>query len=153
MPGDVHRLRLLGEPHTAAPSLAGRIEFLDLQNADKAQASFVLAFSGDTKRADEARDKIRASRAFARRAPASPDMLAWLDAVESEIETRFGEHPQGPPAHNHAEDIFATGEQRPSPVWLDWFSSVRLAGRDGPDRGRPRIAGAVGITALRTPAR
>jgi hypothetical protein len=136
--------------------LAGRIEFFDLQNAEKAQTSFVMAlqaahdaqdallgsavlahmafipaFSGDAKRADEARDKIRASRAFARRAPASPDMLAWLDAVEAEAETRFGNTRKALQLIHHAEDIFATGEQRPSPVWLDWFSPVRLAGFKG----------------------
>jgi hypothetical protein len=136
--------------------LAGRIEFFDLQNAEKAQASFVMAlqaahdaqdallgsavlahmafipaFSGAAKRADEARDKIRASRAFARRAAASPEMLAWLDAVEAEIETRFGNTRKALQLIHHAEDIFATGEQRPSPVWLDWFSPVRLAGFKG----------------------
>ena len=82
--------------------LAGRIEFFDLQNPVTAQASliialqaaqdardpllgaavlahmaFIPAFSGDSRRAQEARDKIRAARAFARRGPASPDMLAW----------------------------------------------------------------------------
>ena len=136
--------------------LAGRIEFFDLQNPAKAQASFVIAlqaaqdaqdallgsavlahmafipaFSGDTKRADEARDKIRASRAFARRAPASPEMLAWLDAVEAEVETRFGDTRKALQLIHHAEDIFATEEPRPSPVWLDWFSPVRLAGFKG----------------------
>ena len=77
--------------------LAGRIEFFDLQDPVKAQASMVIAlqaaqdaqdpllgaavlahmafipaFSGDPKRAEEARDKIRAARAFARRGPAPP---------------------------------------------------------------------------------
>ena len=123
--------------------LAGRIEFFDLQNPAKAQASFVIAlqaaqdaqdallgsavlahmafipaFSGDKKRADEARDKIRASRAFARRASASPEMLAWLDAVEAEVETRFGDTRKALQLIHHAEDIFATEEPRPSPVWL-----------------------------------
>ena len=136
--------------------LAGRIEFFDLQNPAKAQASFVIAlqaaqdaqdavlgsavlahmafipaFSGDAKRADEARDKIRAARAFARRASASPEMLAWLDAVEAEVETRFGKTGKALQLIHHAEDIFATEEPRPSPAWLDWFSPVRLAGFKG----------------------
>ena len=136
--------------------LAGRIEFFDLQNPAKAQASFVIAlqaaqdaqdavlgsavlahmafipaFSGDKKRADEARDKIRAARAFARRASASPEMLAWLDAVEAEVETRFGNTGKALQLIHHAEDIFATEEPRPSPAWLDWFSPVRLAGFKG----------------------
>ncbi|MGH3219459.1 MAG: helix-turn-helix domain-containing protein [Streptosporangiaceae bacterium] len=136
--------------------LAGRIEFFDLQNPAKGQASLVIAlqaahdaqdpllgsavlahmafipaFSGDKKRAEEARDKIRAARAFSRRGPASPEMLAWLDAVEAEVETRFGNTRKALQLIHHAEDIFATGEPRPSPPWLDWFSPVRLAGFKG----------------------
>jgi hypothetical protein len=136
--------------------LAGRIEFFDLQNPPQAQASlvtalqaaqdaqdpllgsavlahmaFIPAFSGDPKRADEARDKIRAARAFARRGPASPEMLAWLDAVEAEVETRFGDTRKALQLIHHAEEIFATEEPRPSPPWLDWFSPVRLAGFKG----------------------
>jgi hypothetical protein len=136
--------------------LAGRIEFFDLQNPAKAQASlvvalqaaqdaqdpllgsavlahmaFIPAFSGDRKRAEEARDKIRAARAFARRGPASPEMLAWLDAVEAEVETRFGNTRKALQIIHHAEEIFATEEPRPSPPWLDWFSPVRLAGFKG----------------------
>ena len=136
--------------------LAGRIEFFDLQDPAKAQASLVIAlqaaqdaqdpllgsavlahmafipaFSGDPKRAEEARDKIRAARAFARRGPASPEMLAWLDATEAEAETRFGNTRKALQLIHHGEDIFATGEPRPSPPWLDWFSPVRLAGFKG----------------------
>jgi len=136
--------------------LAGRIEFFDLQNPVKAQSSLVIAlqaaqdaqdpllgsavlahmafipaFSGERKRADEARDKIRAARAFARRGPASPEMLAWLDATEAEVETRFGNTRKALQLIHHAEDIFATEEPRPSPPWLDWFSPVRLAGFKG----------------------
>jgi ATP/maltotriose-dependent transcriptional regulator MalT len=80
---------------------------------------------------EEARDKIRAARAFARRGPASPEMLAWLDATEAEVETRFGDTRKALQLIHHAEDIFATEETRPSPPWLDWFSPVRLAGFKG----------------------
>jgi hypothetical protein len=136
--------------------LAGRIEFFELQNPAKAQASFVIAlqaaqdaqdvvlgsavlahmafipaFSGDTKRADEARNKIRAACAFARRASASPEMRAWLDAVEAEVETRFGNTGKALQLIHNAEDIFATEEPRPSPAWLDWFSPLRVAGFKG----------------------
>jgi hypothetical protein len=136
--------------------LVGRIEFFDLQNPAQGQTSLVIAlqaahdaqdpllgsavlahmafipaFSGDKKRADEARDKIRAARAFARRGPASPEMLAWLDAVEAEVETRFGNTRKALQLIHHGEDIFATEEPRPSPPWLDWFSPVRLAGFKG----------------------
>ena len=136
--------------------LAGRIEFFDLQSPAVAQDSlvvalqaaqdahdsllgsaalahmaFIPAFSGDPKRAGEARDKIRAAREFARRGTASPEMLAWLDAVEAETETRFGDTRKALQLIAHAEDIYASQEPRPSPPWLDWFSPVRLAGFKG----------------------
>jgi hypothetical protein len=93
--------------------------------------AFIPAFSGTPGRAEEARDKMRAARAFARRGPASPEMLAWLDAVEAEVETRFGDTRKALQLISHAEDIFAGEEPRPSPAWLDWFSPVRLAGFKG----------------------
>lgn len=136
--------------------LAGRMEFFDLQRPEAAQESFVIAlqaaqdagdpiigaavlahmalipaFSGSSKRAEEARDKVRAARVFARRGPASPEMLAWLDAVEAEIETRFGNTRKALRLISHAEDVMATAERRPSPPWLDWFSAERLAGFKG----------------------
>ena len=148
--------RALAAAVSESSLLAGRIEFFDLQKPVPAQASlvtalqaaqdaqdillgsavlahmaFIPAFSGDPKRADEARDKIRAARAFARRGPASPEMLAWLDAVEAEVETRFGDTRKALQLIHHAEEIFATEEPRPSPPWLDWFSPVRLAGFKG----------------------
>jgi hypothetical protein len=58
-------------------------------------------------------------------------MLAWLDAVEAETETRFGDTRKALQLIRHAEDIYATEEPRPSPAWLDWFSPVRLAGFKG----------------------
>lgn len=136
--------------------LAARVEFFDTSDPQQAQESLVIAlqaaqdagdsllgaavlahmaflpaFSGDPGRAEEARDKIRAAREFARRASASPEMLAWLDAVEAEAETRFGNTRRALQLISHAEGIFASGEPRPSPAWLDWFSDVRLAGFKG----------------------
>jgi transcriptional regulator with XRE-family HTH domain len=136
--------------------LAGRIEFFDMQIPQQAQQSFVTAlqaaqdardsmlgaavlahmtfipaFSGDAKRAEEARDHMRAARAFARRASAPPIMLAWLDAVEAEAETRFGDTRKALQLIHHAETIFADEEPRPTPAWLDWFSETRLAGFKG----------------------
>jgi hypothetical protein len=136
--------------------LAGRIEFFGMQNSQQAQQSliialqaaqdandsmlgaaalahmaFIPAFSGDTRRAEEARDKVRAAREFARRSPAPPELLAWLDAVEAETETRFGNTRRALQLISHAEEIFAAGQQRPVPPWLDWFSEVRLAGFKG----------------------
>jgi len=136
--------------------LAGRLAFFDLQEPETAQASYVLAlqaaqeardpllasavlahmafipgFSGVPDRADEGREKIRAARAFARRGPASPEMLAWLDATEAEIETRFGNTRKALQLITHAEEIFENEEPRRSPPWLDWFSPIRLAGFKG----------------------
>jgi hypothetical protein len=136
--------------------LAGRIEFFDMQTPQQAQESFIVAlqsaqeghdslmgaavlahmafipaFSGDSARADEARDKIRAAREFARRGSASPEMRAWLDAVEAETETRFGNTRKALQLISHAEEIYAHEPPRPSPPWLDWFSPVRLAGFKG----------------------
>src|SRR5260370_1367158 len=89
--------------------LAGRLEFFDLQQPETAQASYVAAlqaaqeardpllgsaslahmalipaFSGAAGRAEEARDKMRAARAFARRGPAAPGMPAWPDTRGAE---------------------------------------------------------------------
>lgn len=136
--------------------LAGRIEFFDMQDTLRAQQSLVIAlqaaqdahdsligaavlahmafipaFSGDSKCADDARDKIRAARTFARRASAPPEMLAWIDAVEAEAEARFRDTRKALQLIHHAEEIFAVEPPRPSPAWLDWFSPVRLAGFKG----------------------
>jgi tetratricopeptide (TPR) repeat protein len=136
--------------------LAGRLKFFDLRQPEDAQRSFVIAlqaaqeagdpllgsailahmafipaFSREKDRAGEARDKIRAARAFARRGPASPEMLAWLDAVEAEVETLFGDTRKALRLIAHAEDILSRGEKVPSPAWLDWFSADRLAGFKG----------------------
>lgn len=93
--------------------------------------AFIPAFSGDSRRAEEAQDKIRAAREFARRGSASPEMRAWLDAVEAETATRFGDTRKALQLISHAEHIYAHEEPRSSPVWLDWFSPVRLAGFKG----------------------
>jgi len=148
--------RSLADAIAESSLLVGRIEFFDMQDPARAQQSLVTAlqaaqdahdsligsavlahmafiptFSGDLKRADEARDKIRAARTFARRASAPPEMLAWLDAVEAETETRFGDTRKALQLINHAEGIFASETPRPSPAWLDWFSPIRLAGFKG----------------------
>lgn len=135
--------------------LAGRLEFFDLQQAEEAQASFVLAlqaaheaadallgcavlahmafipaFSGEAKRAEEARERVRAARAFARRGNGNHELTAWLDAVEAEVETRFGNTRQALSLIRHAEQSYAQHDpqEMPSPEWLDWFSPTRLAG-------------------------
>lgn len=149
-------IRPLADAIAESSLLVARIEFFDMQDTGRAQQSlvtalqaaqdahdsligsailahmaFIPAFSGDSKRADEARDKIRAARTFARRASAPPEMLAWIDAVEAEAETRFGDTRKALQLIHHAEEIFATETPRPLPAWLDWFSPVRLAGFKG----------------------
>jgi tetratricopeptide (TPR) repeat protein len=136
--------------------LTGRIEFFDLQRPAAAQASlvnalqaaqeardpvlaaavlghmaFIPAFSGDPVRADEAREKIRAAKTFARRGSAAPEVMAWLGAVEAEVETRLGNAGMALRLIRDAEDVLSTAGTLPVPPWLDWFSPARLAGFKG----------------------
>lgn len=147
---------LLASAVSESSLLAGRLEFFDLQKPEVAQRSFVLAlqaaheandallgaaalahmsfapaFSGDSGRAEEARDRIRAARAFARRGDANSTIVAWLDAVEAEVETRFGDTRRALGLIHHAEQQFADADGRTPPVWFDWFSEARLAGFKG----------------------
>lgn len=136
--------------------LAGRIEFFDLQNPALGQASLVIALQA----AQDAQDPLLGSAVLAHMAfipafsgtrnalkkratrsgprghlpgagPRPPEMLAWPDAVEAEVETRFGNTRKALQLIHHGEDIFATKKPLPSPPWLDWFSPVRLAGFKG----------------------
>ncbi|MEU4596372.1 hypothetical protein [Nocardia sp. NPDC023988] len=152
---DVRATVALAKAVSESALLSGRLEFFDLQQADEAQSSFVLAlqaaheaadallgcavlahmafipaFSGETKRAEEARERVRAARAFARRGNGNHELTAWLDAVEAEVETRFGNTRQALDLIRHAEQSYALHDpqERPSPPWLDWFSPTRLAG-------------------------
>ncbi|MEV5652423.1 hypothetical protein AB0L57_29600 [Nocardia sp. NPDC052254] len=138
--------------------LAGRIEFFDLQQPEAAQRhftnslqaahdagdallggaalahmAFIPAFSGDSGRAEEARDRLRAARTFARRGEASAEYLAWLDAVEAEVETRFGDTRRALTLIHEAEERYRKydSETNPSPAWLDWFNPTRLSGFKG----------------------
>ncbi|MEU2032132.1 hypothetical protein [Nocardia amamiensis] len=98
-----------------------------------AHMAFAPAFSGDPSRAEEARDHIRAARAFARRGRANAETNAWLDAVEAEVETRFGDTRRALTLLDHAEELYRRydDEAEPSPPWLDWFSPTRLGGFKG----------------------
>lgn len=133
--------------------LAGRIEFFDLRQPDDADATYVRALQaageaddpllgaailahaafipGWTQRRDEAAERLRAAHTYARRAPASAEFLAWLDAVEAECDTLCGHPVDGLRAIAHAEDILATGSEHQSPEWFTWFSPVRLAAFKG----------------------
>ncbi|MGV9282106.1 helix-turn-helix domain-containing protein [Streptomyces sp. NPDC003730] len=133
--------------------LAGRIEFFDMREPDRAQQTllralqaageaddpllgaavlahmaFIPAWDGDREAAVE---RMVAARTYARRGPASAELLAWLDAVEAECETRCGNTRTALHLIGHAEDVLADGGGHPSPEWLDWFSPVRLAAFKG----------------------
>ena len=130
--------------------LAGRIEFFDLRQPDDADATFVRALQaageaddallgsailahaafipGWVGRRDEAADRMRAARTYARRGPASAEFLAWLDAVEAECETISG----------HTREALRLIEPR----------------RIDPGRGQPaRLTGLVHLVLPRTAGR
>ncbi|MFC8679826.1 helix-turn-helix transcriptional regulator [Streptomyces griseorubiginosus] len=133
--------------------LAGRIQFFDLREADRAQqtllralqaageaddqllgsailahTAFIPAWEGER---DAAVERMVAARTYARRGPASAEMLAWLDAVEAECETRCGNTRTALHLIGHAESVLEAGTVHESPEWLDWFSPVRLAAFKG----------------------
>ncbi|MFG3140744.1 helix-turn-helix transcriptional regulator [Streptomyces sp. NPDC048211] len=133
--------------------LAGRIEFFDMREADRAQqtllralqaageaddplmGSAVLAHMAFAPAWDGAREaaveRMVAARTYARRGPASAEHLAWLDAVEAECETRCGNTRTALNLLRHAEDMLAAGGEHESPEWLTWFSAVRLSAFKG----------------------
>ncbi|UGQ09710.1 transcriptional regulator [Yinghuangia sp. ASG 101] len=93
---------------------------------------FAPAWSG---RGAEARGRLDAARARARRGGAGPVVHAWLDAVASEAEVRLG-NPSG--AFRLLDRAAATlapvpsdGPAHGTPAWLDWFSGPRLDGFRG----------------------
>ncbi|MFC8859344.1 helix-turn-helix domain-containing protein [[Kitasatospora] papulosa] len=129
--------------------LAGRIEFFDLREPERAAATllralqaageaddqllgaailahtaFIPAWEG---RRDDAVQRLVAARTYARRGSAPALLLAWLDAVEAECETRAGNTRTALHLIRHAEDLLADDDdQAQAPEWLDWFSPVRL---------------------------
>jgi hypothetical protein len=133
--------------------LAGRIEFFDLRQPDRASdtllralqsageaddpllgsailahTAFIPGWAGDR---DAAAERMIASRTYARRGPASAIFRAWLDAVEAECETRCGDTRSALRLIAHAEDTMATGSEHATPAWMDWFSPARLAAFKG----------------------
>ena len=140
--------------------LTGRIEFFDMRDADRAQqtllralqaageaddsllgaavlahTAFIPGWAGDR---DDAVERMVAARTYARRGPASAELLAWLDAVEAECETRCGNTRTALHLIRHAEDVLASGNEHASPEWLDWFTPVRLAAFKGNTELRAR---------------
>ncbi|MEU1622398.1 transcriptional regulator [Streptomyces sp. NPDC005722] len=133
--------------------LAGRIQFFDEQQPEIASQTYVQALQaageaedsligaailahtafipGWAGRRDEAAERMTAARTYARRASAPAILLAWLDAVEAECETRCGHPRTALNLLGHAEDLLAAGQQGPTPDWMDWFSPLRLAAFKG----------------------
>ncbi|MFH9398963.1 helix-turn-helix transcriptional regulator [Streptomyces sp. NPDC017638] len=133
--------------------LAGRIEFFDLREPDRAGHTLLRALQaageaddpllgaatlahtafipGWDGRHEEAVERMVAARTYARRGRASAELLAWLDAVEAECETRCGNTGTALHLIGHAEDVLAAGSEHASPEWLDWFSPARLAAFKG----------------------
>lgn len=141
--------RLLATSLAEALLLAGRIEFFDLRQPDEADTTLIAALQaageaddpllgaailahaafvpGWIGQHDDAVERMRAARAYARRGPASAEFLAWLDAVEAECETRCDNPRRALQLINHAEDILEAGSEHAPAEWFDWFSSLRLA--------------------------
>ncbi|MER7646599.1 helix-turn-helix transcriptional regulator [Streptomyces rimosus] len=136
--------------------LAGRIEFFDLRLPDSAgptllralqaageaddhllgaailaHTAFIPGWSGDREAAVE---RMVAARTYARRGSAPPPLMAWLDAVEAECETRCGNVRTALHLLQHAEDTLAAASHADGeamPEWMDWFSRTRLAAFKG----------------------
>ena len=133
--------------------LAGRIEFFDLQDPDRAQETWLRSLQAASEaddallgaailahtafipgwagHRDAAAERMVAARAYARRGPASAEFLAWLDAVEAECETRCGNTSTALHLIGHGEDALVGGSEHTSPEWMDWFSAIRLAAFKG----------------------
>lgn len=132
--------------------LAGRIEFFDLREESRADETWLrglqaareaddhllgatvlahMAFiPGWEGRRDAAVQRLVAARTYARRGDAPALLLAWLDAVEAECETRAGNTRTALHLIGHGEDLLAGGPDD-APGWLDWFSPARLAAFKG----------------------
>ncbi|MFJ5550360.1 transcriptional regulator [Streptomyces sp. NPDC093225] len=128
--------------------LAGRIEFFDQQVHPRAHDTWVRALQAAGEADDPlmgsavlahmafgpgwagdqpaAAERMIAARTYARRAPASPEFLAWLDAVEAECETRCGNTRTALNLLAHGEDVLTAGGPHANPEWMDWFTPVRL---------------------------
>jgi hypothetical protein len=107
---------------------AGEADDPLLGSAIIAHMTFVPGWVGDH---DAVLERMTAARTYARRASASAEFLAWLDAVEAECETRCGNTRTALHLIRHAEDILADGNEHASPEWMDWFSPARLAAFKG----------------------
>jgi tetratricopeptide (TPR) repeat protein len=133
--------------------LAGRIQFFDLRQPEQADATYLRALQaageaddsllgaavlahtafvpGWVGHREEAVERMVAARTYARRGPASAELLAWLDAVEAECLARCGDARGALARLRRAEDTLTIGNEHSSPDWLTWFSPIRLAAFKG----------------------
>ncbi|MFG2143653.1 transcriptional regulator [Streptomyces sp. NPDC048696] len=133
--------------------LAGRIEFFDLRQPERAVETLLRALQAASEADDPllgaailahmafipgwaedrnaAAERMTAARTYARRGQASAEFWAWLDAVEAECETRCGDTHAALRLIRRAEDILSEGAEHTTPEWLDWFSPVRLSAFKG----------------------
>ncbi|MCC9310462.1 transcriptional regulator [Kitasatospora sp. RB6PN24] len=140
--------RLLAASLAESLLLAGRIQFFDLRQPTQAEPTYlralqaageaddsllgaaVLAHSafipGWAGRREDATERMAAARTYARRGPASAELLAWLNAVEAECLTLCGDQRGALGLLRRAEDVLAAGNEHASPDWFTWFSPVRL---------------------------
>ncbi|MDT0424385.1 helix-turn-helix transcriptional regulator [Streptomyces evansiae] len=133
--------------------LAGRIEFFDMHEPDRASETWLRALQAAGEADDAllgaavlahtafipgwvgdravAAERMTAARTYARRGAAPEEVLAWLDAVEAECETRCGNTRTALHLIGHGEDLLARATGGSLPEWFDWFSPVRLAAFKG----------------------
>ncbi|MFC9029816.1 helix-turn-helix transcriptional regulator [Streptomyces arboris] len=133
--------------------LAGRIQFFDLREPDQADETWLRGLQAAREAEDHllgaatlahmafvpgweglreaAAQRIVAARTYARRGDAPALLLAWIDAVEAECETRAGHTRTALHLISHGEDVLADGCEHDVPEWLDWFSPARLAAFKG----------------------
>jgi hypothetical protein len=90
--------------------------------------AFIPGWAGQK---DDAVERMVAARTYARRGPASAELLAWLDAVEAECLTRCGDQRGALALLRRAEDTLAIGTENTAPDWFTWFSPIRLAAFKG----------------------
>jgi tetratricopeptide (TPR) repeat protein len=145
--------RILASALAESLLLAGRIQFFDLRQPEQADGTYLQALQaageaddallgaailahisfipGWAGRRDDAVERMVAARTYARRGPASAELLAWLDAVEAECLSRCGDQRGALNLLRRAEDTLAIGNENVSPDWFTWFSPVRLAAFKG----------------------
>ncbi|MBT2469051.1 transcriptional regulator [Streptomyces sp. ISL-66] len=133
--------------------LAGRIEFFDLREPDRAGDTWVRALQAAGEADDAllgaavlahmafipgwagqhpaAKERMIAARTYARRGQAGGHFVAWLDAVEAECATRCGDARAALNLIAHGETVVEGTDSQPTPEWMDWFSPIRLAAFKG----------------------